>query len=210
MKIVEVKLYQFDELSDKAKEKARDWFRSVDDFDANYEPAETAAKLLGIEFGVRTISLMSGKTRQEVDIRYSGFSSQGDGASFTGTYSYRKGCSKAIRAEFGKDDELYRITDELTALQKKHGYKLHTTITQSGRDVHKYTMDTATIIDTPAQKEVEQRYAEGMLGLMRDFAQWIYDGLEEEYNYRQSDEAVDEDIRANEYDFREDGRRSDG
>ena len=40
---------------------------------------------------------------------------------------------------------------------------------------------------------------------MRDFAQWIYDGLEAEYEYRQSDEVIDEAMIANEYEFTEDG-----
>lgn len=40
-----------------------------------------------------------------------------------------------------------------------------------------------------------------VLNLMQDFAQWIYDGLEAEYNYRLSDEAIEETIRANEYQF---------
>ena len=40
-----------------------------------------------------------------------------------------------------------------------------------------------------------------VLRLMQDFAQWIYDGLQEEYDYRLSDEAIEEAIRANEYQF---------
>ena len=41
--------------------------------------------------------------------------------------------------------------------------------------------------------------------LLRDFADWIYARLEEEYEYRTSDEQVEESIRANEYEFDEDG-----
>lgn len=42
---------------------------------------------------------------------------------------------------------------------------------------------------------------------LRDFADWIYRKLEAEYEYRMSDENVDEAIRINEYDFDESGRR---
>jgi hypothetical protein len=41
--------------------------------------------------------------------------------------------------------------------------------------------------------------------LMRDFADWIYKGLEAEYDYRMSDEAVDEAMEVNEYEFTEEG-----
>lgn len=205
MRTIEVKLFQFDELSDEAKEKARDWYREGDEFRPLFEPFETAAKLLGITLGTTQIPLMNGKTRQETDIRYSGFSSQGDGASFVGSYEYAKGCSKAVRQEFGTDNTLLAIADGLTALQRKHGYKLVATITAgSSHYVHKYTMDVS--FDN-LDHEQEDIYAE-MLSLMRDFAQWIYDGLRDEYDYQTSDEAVDENITANEYEFHEDGSRA--
>lgn len=228
MKEVTVKLYQFDELSDKAKQKAREWWReaAVSD-EPEMEQYETAAELLGITLSTNTVQLMgkdeNGKhrTRQEPDIRYSGFWSQGDGASFVGTYKYRKGCSKLVREEFGRDEKLWAIADRLTALQKKHGYALIARITQSGHYVHKYTMDVEitgpqSVIDAdtshhePSGVYVRSEPLNTLTELMRDFAQWIYDGLREEYEYRMSDENVDEAIRANEYDFRENGERSDG
>jgi hypothetical protein len=45
-------------------------------------------------------------------------------------------------------------------------------------------------------------------GSMRDFAKWIYATLEKEHGYRWSDECVDENIKANEYEFTEDGARA--
>ena len=45
---------------------------------------------------------------------------------------------------------------------------------------------------------------EAVTQLMRDFADWIYKQLETEYDYRMSDENVDESIR-NEYEFDEYG-----
>lgn len=41
--------------------------------------------------------------------------------------------------------------------------------------------------------------------IVSDFASWIYRALEKEYDYQMSDECVDETIRANEYEFYEDG-----
>lgn len=213
MRKIEVILYQFDELSEKAKEKAREWYREgeAQDFGAHgeiFEPAETAAKILGITFRQDVVKLQGGGTRTEPDIRWSGFSSQGDGASFVGSYEYAKGSSKAIRAEFGTDEKLWAIADGLTELQKKHGYKLQATIEQSGHYVHKYSMSVDLYTHTVGKSETFADAEKELLELMRDFAQWIYYGLEEEYTYRMSDEAVDESIIANEYEFTEDGKRA--
>jgi len=218
MKIVEVTLYEFDELSDKAKEKARDWWRESEimEFggdDTLYEPAETAAKLLGIDFAQREVKLMSGKSRYDSDIRWSGFSSQGDGLSFVGSYAYREGGVEAVKAEFGTDEELWRIAAGLVALQEKYGHKLEARITQSGHYLHKYTMSLESSLDLDSEAgevEVPEDDDKALLDLMRDFADWIYKGLRAEYDYRLSDENVDESIRANEYTFRENGKRSDG
>jgi hypothetical protein len=197
-----IKLYQFEELSAEAKEKAREWMREAEsrDFDPSFEPYETAAKLLGIELGEQS---------GQADIRYSGFWSQGDGASFVGSYEYAAGCVQAVREEFPTDTKLHAIADGLTArfaaallLGKRLGAAQ---ITQSGRYVHKHTM----ALDLPdASDNVTAADEDALLTLMRDFAQWIYDGLEAEYNYRQSNEAIDETIEANEYEFTEDGERA--
>ena len=40
---------------------------------------------------------------------------------------------------------------------------------------------------------------------LRNFADWIYDQLEKEYEYRMADEQVDDAILANEYEFTEAG-----
>lgn len=211
MRTVEVKVFQFDELSDAAKEKARDWYKEGNDFDPEFESFETAAKLLGITFGTRTVSLMSGKTREETDIRYSGFSSQGDGASFVGSYEFAKGCSKAIRNEFPEDKTLHHIADALTVLQSRKVLAFQSrepitaTIKQSGHYSHKYTMDIELDEGTVYMSDDETKE---LLELMRDFAQWIYDALEAEYDYQQKDETVDDNIIANEYEFTEEGERA--
>lgn len=90
--------YSFDELSDAAKEKAREWFRSGDDFSyyakAVIEDAKEIGKIMGIEIE---------------EVYYSGFSSQGDGASFKGHWAYEKGSVKAIKSHATTDTELHRI-----------------------------------------------------------------------------------------------------
>jgi len=213
MRTMQVQVYQFSELSDSAKEKAREWYREGESQDFGsfgelYEPAETAAALLGITFAQNTVKLHGGKTRQEPNIMWSGFSSQGDGACFTGSYEFVPGCWETIRNEFPKDTVLHGIADKLAAmngaLRLLQGGKLAGTITQSGNYCHKYTMD-ATATNSVDGEELEAETSEQFLGVMRDFADWIYKGLEAEYDWRMSDEAVDENIEANEYEFDEDG-----
>lgn len=213
MREVIVKLFKFDELSDKAKEKAREWWRECEarDFGGHgelWEPAQTAAKILGIEFADRPVTLMGGGTRIEPDIRYSGFWSQGDGASFVGSYSYAKGAHKAIRKEFPEDAKLHAIADGLLELQKKHGYGITAKITQRGPYAHKYTMNFEVYFKDGEYADAETD--EAISELMRDFAEWIYRYLEKEYEYRMTDENADESIRINEYDFLDNGERSDG
>ena len=74
-KTVEITLYQFDELSDKAKEKAREnyitnWMRD-DWYECTYEAMKEDGHH-NYGFNVK-------------DIRFSGFWSQGDGASWCGS-----------------------------------------------------------------------------------------------------------------------------
>ena len=209
MREVIVKHYQFEELDDKAKETAREWFREGESemFGAHgeiNEPLETAAKLLGIEFDGVPVKLMGGGMRTEPDIRWSGFGCQGDGASFVGCYGHAKGAAKRIRAEFPTDTVLHGIADELAGIQKRNGYRVSARVRQMTVEVFKG--DKEAYAD--GSSEQDSALAAEVLDAMRRFAQWIYDYLQQEYEYRMSDESVDESIRANEYEFLENGRRA--
>ena len=92
-RIIEKTVYQFSELSDKAKEKARDWFRSCSDssdLDNVITDFCSIADLIGLELSTRSVKLMSGKTRQEPEIYYSVAYCQGDYAAFSGTWNYKR------------------------------------------------------------------------------------------------------------------------
>jgi hypothetical protein len=195
----------FDQLSDDAKETARDWMRDceIEDFgqdtESLYYSALAAAKILGIEFDDK------GK-RSEPDIRWSGFSSQGDGASFVGSYSHSPNSPARIRSEFPTDTALHAIADGLDAIQNGYrlltGHRINARITQDDNHyVHAQTM-SVTVEDAETGDELEDvEPEEKILDLMRDFAEWIYRGLEAEYDYRLSDENIDERIGCGEYQF---------
>ena len=92
-----IKVFKFNELDDRAKEKAREWYRShaTDDewWDCTYDDFQAICEIIGIELDTKPVRLMGGGVRQEPIIYFSGFSSQGDGACFAGEYHGRAALS---------------------------------------------------------------------------------------------------------------------
>lgn len=209
-------VYQYDELSDAAKETARDWFsQSVfsdsNDWDHVYEDVAAIADMIGINLRQRAVKLMNGSTRMEPEIYFSGFSSQGDGACFKADYAYKTDSVKAVTEHAPNDAELHRIVTELADIQQRFGNHVTATCRPSGRGYHSRSMDievdfAVDFMDGgPAPDDVDE---EQVRQLLRDFADWIYRQLASEYEYQTSEEAVAENIRANEYEFTADGKRA--
>lgn len=205
-------VYFFDELDEKAKEKARDWYREgpfdYELWDSDFEAAVTAGKLLGIELASHRVPGMDGKFNTHPTIYFSGFASQGDGACFEGVWrASGMKTLRALQAEFGTDKELYRIHRELRAVTRKHP-EAATWVKHTGRYAHEhsvsYTHEFGSHEDRPNLKEGEETIEEAL----RDFMRWIYRGLETEWDYLNADEQVDDTIRANDYEFSAEGRRA--
>jgi hypothetical protein len=208
-KIVTVTTYQFDELDDDAKERAREWWRegAFDDdwwYETTFEDFEQICKLIGVELQTHPVQLMGGGSRQKPSIWFSGFCYQGDGACFEGWYAYEKGAAKKIREYAPLDTELHRIVDDLQSLQRRHFYQLTATITHSGRYNHAWSV---TIDVRRGDDYVPEKVEEDLAESLRDLMNWLYRALEREWDYQNSDEVVDETIRANEYEFTEEGER---
>jgi hypothetical protein len=203
-----ITIYTFDELSDAAKERARQWWREGHDqaewWDAVYEEAARMADMLGIDLKQKPVKLMNGSTRYDPAIYFSGFSSQGDGACFEGTYRYQKGSVKAITTEAPTDERLQGIARGLADLQRAHGYTITARVDQRGHYSHEYSTEIQVWQgrnEEPADTETDKAITEAL----REFMRWIYRQLEAEYEYQTSDEQVDDNIRANEYEFDGDG-----
>ena len=205
-RVIEITVYQFDELDKPGKESARTWWRGCEDTcfetDHMYDDFEAIANILGITFDQRDIPLMNGTTRSQPTIYWSGFSSQGDGACFEGYYIYAKGAAKAVRAYAPKDSTLHQIADDLQTIQRPAFYKLSATTRHTGHYYHAYSM---SIYSTHDERWSTEDEADAISEALRDFANWMYRQLESEYEYRMSDENVDESIRINEYEFTESG-----
>ena len=185
---VAIKIFQFDELTEQAKEKARQWYRDASQQDEWWDFVVEDA---------RTIGALMGWTID--NLYFSGFWSQGDGACFVGRMGYAKGCSKATKAYAPNDAELQRIAAEWQALQARQFYKLSAVVTKTDR---RYCHENTVGFDVYRDGEWSSAETESaVIDIGRDFMQWAYSRLEKEYEWLNSDEHVDETICANEYEF---------
>jgi len=210
-RIVETTVYQLEELSEAARDKARAWYRESapgDDWhEFVFEDFEAICAILGVRLATRSVRLFGGGTRQKPCIWFSGFASQGDGASFEGSLRFAAGARKAIRAHAPQDGELHRIADALQAIQRRNFYHLRADANQRGRGCHEYSMSIAVERDSPNNQVMTADAGDAVAELLRDLARQLYRQLEREFEYQTSDEVTDEAILANEYTFTGDGRR---
>ena len=208
MKTSEVTIYTFSELSERAKSRARAWWRDGPESfcdDAALDDIYHCADLLGIQLAERSFRLPGGRVRLEPCFYYSGFCSQGDGASFTGTYRYRRGFLRDLQGYAPKDELLSSIAKRLQEVQRRNFYKLSAEVTQRGRYVHELSMEICVAlnrVNEPAAADAEE-----LRECLRAFARWAYRLLEREYEWQQSDDAVDDLLEANGYEFLGSGTR---
>ncbi len=217
MRIIETKVYKYEELSDDAKAKARDWFRNAsagDTFFAEHVTDEFHETLKAFGFDVD----------EKRGLSWSGFWSQGDGAAFTGKwYASQFAPGKLLadrpiewadnhaakRVTSKENVELHRIAAELRECKKagvtfalidNHYRGFHMRLAECEWGDEETPQDA-----TKAQLDgVEARLIEAA----RDLAHGFYKALEAEYEYQNSDEQVSESIIANEYEFTEEGERA--
>ena len=84
-----------------------------------FEDFEAVCGILGVTLRTSPVRLYGGGTRDKPHLFFRGFWSQGDGASFEGSYAHARGAARAIRAHAPKDTELHRIADELHTVQRR-------------------------------------------------------------------------------------------
>ncbi len=203
-------VYQFDELDEKAKERAREWYRQGNCDDSFWsECVIDDAKGIGKYMGM------------DVDkVYFSGFWSQGDGACFEGTWRARDVQADKLKAYAPQDKELHRIVEGFAELAKEYpnGY-----FSVKHRGHYSHSGCTSFDVELPNEQEEELEYdsaewkalrvrldedGDTLIQLARDFMDWIYTQLEKEWNFQNSNECVDETIRSNEYEFLENGQRA--
>lgn len=210
-RIVETTVYELGELSGAAREHARAWYRGHcmehDGHEFVYEDFTTICVLLGVTLRTCPVPLMGGGTREKPCVWFRGFWSQGDGASFEGSYRYAPGAARAIRAHAPKDETLHAIAGALEDIQRRNFYQLAADIRQRGNYCHEYTMAITVERDSPTGQDMTDDAEDAVIESLRDLARWLYRQLEREYEYQASDPVVDETIAVNEWTFTAEGQR---
>ena len=208
---MEITVYKFDELSPRAKERARDWYRDGETFSdyVDYADFESIAEMLGITLDTRPVKLMGGGTRNDPCIYWSGFCQQGDGLCFEGSYSYKRYTPQQIR-DHSNDPDLESIASDLFVLQFRYCKRLEARLKHSGNYSHEHSVtihvtDKETdgddsVVDVNAEEELSE--------ILRRLMRWMYRQLESEHDWRNADEQVDESIIVNDYTFTEEGKRA--
>jgi len=208
---VTIPVSRVEELASSARETARAWGRQCivpDDWhEFVIEDFTAVSAILGVELATHPIRLYGGGTRPGSRVFFSGFSSQGDGASFEGRYRYARCSAANIRAHAPADDRLHRIADGLAAVQRRNLYQLAATIRRSGRYCHEYTMSIDVERLGPTGQAPIPNAEHDVAECLRDLARWLYRRLEAEYEFLTSDEQIDAALRDNDLTFTAAGTR---
>jgi hypothetical protein len=162
MKEIITKVYKFDELSETAKEKVRDWFRQGNDGSFEWENILDDAKTIGLE-----VHSLDQHRRNE-------------GEFIRGAVE----CAEKILKEHGESCATYQTAKNYL------------------EDRNKLALDEdGEFIDVDNADELTEEFLHDLLEDYRIM-------LEKDIEYQNADEQIDENIRLNEYDFEEDGRRA--
>lgn len=126
-----------------------------------------------------------------VEVYFSGFCSQGDGAQFNGDYNYRKGALAKVKKEFPQWEALHHLAESLQKLEKQYFYSIYFSIKHSGH----YSHENCTVFDFGDKRHnygwVPDNFNEDdFKDCCRSFMQDIYSTLEKEYYYLQSLEYI--------------------
>jgi hypothetical protein len=189
--------FTFDELDDRAKDRVRMWFSDrLGDYEW-WDCCEADFKQTAKEQGF------------DVDKTYwSGFSCQGDGASFDG--SFRVEGKEAEDLLNGTDLRRWTLIKADAALE--HGIVLVLGVGATIKDSFARDIDIFTDLDIPDELvdvfdkfTWEAEVSDTVSELAHDISHDYYKSLREEYEYQTSDEAISEACEANEWKFDEDG-----
>ena len=177
-------VYLFSELSEKAQQRAIDHARNVEaecwsDFgaDSTLEDAITLLRLLGFTVADDAIS-------------YSGFSSQGDGASFVGSWYPEDVKADQAREHAPNDEPIREASEYLGALAAKLAGANDAGIKIARHYGAHYSHEHS--VGFEFGEDFPQDDTETFTKQSRDLMRWIYRNLEAEYAYQTSDDTIRE------------------
>jgi hypothetical protein len=204
-------VYKYSELSDSAKSEASEWYQSTLDYDwwdSTYYHWVCKLSELGFDATTQKYKTRKDDTgyyQTETLISFSGFYSQGDGASFTGTVNVREWIKVNNPSTYSR---LAKLMDkgivDISGVIKRdrwHNY-VHWNTTSLYMDIDIYGRlgwDATNVLGLIKQLE------EDILKHHQELNKEIYRDLEKEWDYLCSEESVEESCEANDWRFLEDG-----
>ena len=187
-RVVEIRVYKFDELSPKAQEKALNDQR---DFESEIWDAKDYI-IPNFKEDIEKFGI------SDIEVAYSGFGSQGDGASFTGLVNLPK-FIKSQKAEkeypnLLKDMEKGEVDDSVRIERYDSQYS------------HEMTVSSGTIHSKSKKSEKEtEKLEDELTKFVRDRSKKLYEEMQVDYDDRMSDESLKDAIEANEYEYKGNG-----
>lgn len=130
------------------------------------------------------------------DVQFSGFWSQGDGASFTGNFYLSDVSIDKLKASVPTEVELHELAAELQALAEAHPEIQGKVTRMSSLYSHSNTMN---IGDWSSNNNYCDEYTEAfeaadaettLIRIFRELADWLYSRLEDEYEFYLADETT--------------------
>lgn len=215
---------KYHELDTSAKEQAKlRWETGETDtgwWDHVYDDAVQCARKIGIDIGSKSSRTIGGQAIDSPEISFSGFWSQGDGCSFSGWLRMAETfeATKDVQAYAPQDEELLRLAGVAEALHGQYQailvadrlsdeeplypeYSTQTAFTITGKSHNGFS----TSVEDPNSNGMPEEFEKACNEFVEAFASWIYDRLEEEYEYLTSDERFDEWLAEESPEFDEDG-----
>lgn len=187
MRQINVTVYSFDELNEKAKEKARDWYRgciSTDDFDMTTDSLIDDVKKLGFT---------------DVKLYWSVAYCQGDHATLEGRW-FAKDC-----LDYDKIKEEIQLEGFLAIAKEFH--ELSLLYAEGAFRFHKAHVE---IIEHQPELEYVPEGAwikRKFISATKKLNKWLYEVLRDQSDYLHSAESIDQAMSLVSYDFLEDGSR---
>ena len=195
MRIIETKIYQFEELSQKAKDVAINAARECLEF------SDYSGYIIG---DAKAIAAMIGWNISEV--RYSGFHSQGDGALFIGGMTHKDNALGAVQKYAQTDTVLHDVAKRWHALQQSNDFALSAYVDKSGSYSHEYCTEFTCFDSRNQDGYVDSiKTVHKIEAIARDFMRWIYKQLQNEFEFQTSDSTIAEMLINNDCEFTEDG-----
>jgi len=181
MRTIRTKVYKFDELTPAAQNKAIEKL-----YDINVDHSWW-------EYGLENmVNMLSENGFENAKIQFSGFSSQGDGASFDADINVSHFCNDRRIVKIAEEYCHFHIAKSSFANHYSH---------ERTRYVEYNSLEAKSVRINEALQQLSETIEQRRLSLSKQ----IYKDLEQEYEYLTSKEAVIETIQANEYEFYQDG-----